>query len=151
MKILMFHAEGFDYRPAVKSLIVGEKVPDEDSRPTLDDPPLPTPGAVDEDAIVVFVHAESGDAERGNKLITKCAKNVKWLANKRKIRQIVLHSFDHLSEDKASPEEANDIIERLAERLGGGGYAIRVTPFGYSSAWTLTVHGDPIAKVFKAL
>ena len=46
----------------------------------------------------VFVTAEPPDVgeERGPKVFKKLLKHVKWLANKRELTTIVLHSFTHL-------------------------------------------------------
>ena len=137
MKLLMFHAEQFGYRAHAR---------------TFDDAPDPdvaehTAGA----AVVVFVHAEEGDAEREAKLVSKAARNVKWLANKRSLRNVVLHSFTHLAATKAPAGFASAFLEALARRLESNGYTVTVTPFGWSCAWNMDVHGDPIAKVFKSI
>ena len=76
---------------------------------------------------------------------------MKWIANKRAAKNIVLHSFTHLSESKAAPEFAEQFLSDAAARLEHAGYRVRLTPFGYSCAWDLAVHGEPVAKVFKAL
>lgn len=133
----MFQASHFSFEPAVQVLP--------------DTGPPPAPGVTDKPAVVVYVHAEPNDAARASKLVTKAAKNVKWLANKGDIRCVVLHSFDHLSELKAAPEDAQSLIDRLKTRLESNGYEVMTTPFGYSCAWSLSVMGAPIAKVFKAL
>ena len=137
MKLLMFHAERFGYRAHVR---IAEGAPEPD-------PAEKAVGA----AVVVFVHAEADDADRGAKLVSKAARNVKWLANKRALRNVVLHSFTHLAPEKAPAEFASAFLDALAERLGSNGYAVTVTPFGWSCAWDIEVHGDPIGKVFKSI
>ena len=59
---------------------------------------------------VVFVHAEAEDEQRRSKVLTKALKNIKWLANKRGLKNIVLHSFTHLAGSKASPEFAHGFL-----------------------------------------
>ena len=103
-----------------------------------------------EDTLVVFIHAEVED-ETKPKLETKVIKNIKWLANKRKLKNIVLHSFTHLSGSTASPEFAQDLLKRLDHRLTDTGYHVWQTPFGYFCEWDLAVYGDSLAKVFKEL
>ncbi len=137
MKLLMFHAERFGYRAHVRTF---EDAPDPD-----------VPGHTVGAAVVVFVHAEEDDPDREAKLVSKAARNVKWLANKRGLRAVVLHSFTHLAPTKAAPEFASAFLEALARRLDSNGYTATVTPFGWSCAWDIDVHGDPIAKVFKSI
>jgi hypothetical protein len=103
------------------------------------------------DAVVIFLHAEEEDEAKGNKLLTKTLKNVKWLANKRGLKNIVLHSFTHLSDSTASSDYAQAFLESAAERLRGTGYRVWLTPFGYFCEWDLSVYGESLAKVFKAL
>jgi hypothetical protein len=103
------------------------------------------------DAAVVFVHAEAEDEPRRAAVLSRIVKNIKWLANKRGLRRVVLHSFSHLSESKSSPAFAGPLIDDAAERLRGAGYEVSTTPFGRSCAWELDVYGEPVAKVFKSI
>lgn len=103
------------------------------------------------EAAVIFIHAERQDEAQRRKVLTKALKNTKWLANKRGLRNVVLHSFTHLGGDTASPEFAQAFLEELAGRLRGTGYQVWMTPFGYVCEWRLSVYGESLAKVFKAL
>ncbi len=132
----MFLAPRFRYRPFVSALDAAQAHGDEASV---------------KDAAVIFVHAEEGDAEESAWLLTKFVKNVKWIANKRDFKDIVLHSFTHLSESKSAPEFAESFLIKASERLSAAGYRVHLTPFGYSCEWELSVHGEPLAKVFKSL
>jgi hypothetical protein len=112
------------------------------------------PGEVAEevrDAVVVFLHAEARDepAEARARALRHTAKHVKWLAGKRDYRTVVLHSFTHLGAENADPAFAKGFLDDLAARLAGAGYAVRQTPFGWFSAWSLDVHGESLAKVWK--
>lgn len=133
MKLLLFQAKQFCWQSFSKTL---DSVPDRDVSETV------------ANAVVVFLHAEAEDEARP-KLETKVVKNIKWLANKRGLENIVLHSFTHLSGSTASPEFAQDLLNRLDDRLTGTGYHVWQTPFGYFCEWDLSVFGDSLAKVFK--
>jgi hypothetical protein len=136
MKLLMFQAERFRFKTFAKTLLQADDrdVDDEVS-----------------EAAVIFVHAEAEDESRRGKALTAALKNIKWLANKRGLRSVVLHSFTHLSESKASPGFAQAFLEDLAVRLQSVGFAVRLTPFGYTCAWDLSVYGETIAKVYKSI
>lgn len=136
MKLLMFEAKRFWWKSFSKTL---EDVPQVHVEETVTD------------AVVIFLHAEEEDEAKGNKLLTKTLKNVKWLANKRGLKNIVLHSFTHLSDSTASSDYAQAFLESAAERLRGTGYRVWLTPFGYFCEWELSVYGESLAKVFKAL
>jgi hypothetical protein len=135
MKLLMFLASRFAFKPFEKT--------------------WPEAGEGGElqaaEAVVVFIHNEPEDEAAPSDLETKFVKNVKWIAGKRGFKNIVLHSFTHLAETSASPEFARAFIENAALRLQNTGYQVKVTPFGWVGAWDLSVYGESLAKVFKAL
>ncbi len=105
------------------------------------------------DAVVAFVHVEGKDvgSSRRASVFRQSLKHIKWLANKRKLRTIVLHSFTHLGGESAPPEAARAFLEDLAERLRHTGYIVHITPFGWVCEWELHVYGESIAKVWKAI
>jgi hypothetical protein len=98
------------------------------------------------DCVVALIQAEADDAEKGKKVLDKLIKNIKWLAGKFGTKKAVLHFFSHLSESRADPDYARDLLDRAAERLKGAGYEAHVTPFGEMK---LHVGGESLAKVFK--
>ena len=79
----------------------------------------------------------------------KAAKNLKWLARKVDVDTVTLHSFAHLSDDRADPEAAAPILADLAERLRNVGYTVHHTPWGYFNEFRMHVEGPSLAKVFK--
>ena len=136
MKLLMFLAKQFTFRPFEKTL------PDADDGG----------GEVQVDnAAVVFVHAEPQDETDAAGLETKFVKNVKWIAGKRELKNIVLHSFTHLADASASPQFAETFLQGAAARLRNTGYQVTLTPFGWVCEWDLSVFGESLAKVFKSL
>jgi hypothetical protein len=136
MKLLMFLAKEFTFRPFEKML------------PEANDSSSEVKVA---DAAVVFVHSEPQDAADPSSLETKFVKNIKWIAGKRGFQNIVLHSFTHLAEDSAPPQYAEAFLQSAAQRLRNTGYQVTLTPFGWVCEWELSVHGESLAKVFKSL
>ena len=138
MRILAFQAERFAWQPFSR---------------TLDDADEHPPGGEVHEAVVAFVHVESFDLDEAHapSIFRRALKHLKWLANKRKLRRFVLHSFAHLGGDNANPRDALDLLQRLQARLEGTGYEVWMTPFGWFCSWTLSVYGDSLAKVYKAI
>jgi len=106
-----------------------------------------------EEVLVVFYHAELEDSaeERRPRVLRHMLKHIKWLANKRGLKNIVLHSFTHLGGATGSPEETRSLITELRRRLEGTGYHVEETPFGWFCSWQLDVHGESLAKVWKEI
>ena len=105
------------------------------------------------ETVVVFVHAEKPDEEehRSHSIQRQTLKHIKWLANKKDLKNIVIHSFTHLGGETASPAFAESFINALAETLRETAYTVWITPFGYFCEWDLSVYGDSLAKVWKEI
>jgi hypothetical protein len=138
MKLLMFLAKQFTFRPFEKTLLDASRG-DGGSEVQM------------QDAAVIFVHAEPQDEADPSGLETKFVKNVKWIAGKRGLKNVVLHSFTHLAETSASPQFAEAFLQSAAARLRNTGYQATLTPFGWVCEWELAVFGESLAKVFKSL
>jgi hypothetical protein len=105
------------------------------------------------EAVVAFLHVEAGDQaeERRTSVFNQTLKHLKWIANKRSLRNVVLHSFTHLGGENAEPAFAEGFLVEMKERLEKTGYQVKQTPFGYFCSWELGVYGDSLAKVWKAI
>jgi hypothetical protein len=134
MKLILFYAHNFYFKTAFKSLA---EVPDMDIKRSVDN------------TVVVFFHVEESDEGNVPGVIQKFVKNTKWLCGKFKTKNVVLHSFNHLSSSKSSPDAAKAILDDVIERLDRTGYAVTITPFGYFNEFKIHVAGDSLAKVYK--
>ena len=138
MKLLCFQAKRFRWKTHSKTLA---EVPDQEVEQEV------------AETLVVFMHAEASDGEndRPASVTRQSLKHIKWLANKRALKNIVLHSFTHLGGDTASPTFAQSFIEAVAARLRASGYQVWITPFGYFCEWDLSAYGESLAKVWKEI
>lgn len=103
------------------------------------------------EAVVAFIHAEAEDEAQSSKVLTKMVKNIKWLAGKFNSKNIVLHSFSHLSGSSASPEFARQILVDAQKRLQTVGFTAQMTPFGYLHEFSVHVSGESLGRVFKEI
>ena len=131
----MIYTDRFAYNPAVKTL---------DDQPDCDEPGEIT------DAVVGLIHAEEADEENASAVEKKLVKNLKWGARKNETQRVVLHTFSHLAETKASAEFTKALLERAAERSRGAGYEIWQTPFGYFLDLDLQAPGRSTARIFAS-
>jgi threonyl-tRNA synthetase editing subunit len=138
MKVLAFLARRFAWRAEVAAAGTSGAAP--------------PPGEARE-AVVAFVHLEPGDLEgeaRASRLRT-LRKHLEWLARKRELKSHVLHSFTHLAAASADAQAAQAFLAELGAALAERGAAVQHTPFGWSCAWELEVHGESLAKVWKEI
>ncbi len=135
MKLLMLYTDRFAYNPAIKTVDV--------------EPDCQEPGEITA-TVVGLIHAEGFDEDNAAGVEKKLVKNLKWGARKNDTQRIVLHTFSHLAETKASAEFTKALLERAAERLRGSGYEIWQTPFGYFLDLDLQAPGRSTARIFTS-
>ena len=135
MKMLMFHVRTFQYRTHTRNLESEEEREEA--------------GETEGPAVLSWLQVESADLEDAASCVRRIVKNLKWHARKVDVPRIVLHSFAHLSSDRADPEGAQAILREVAERLRSVDYEVIETPWGYFNEFQMHVEGPGIAKVFK--
>ncbi len=134
MKLLMIYADKFGYKTNRKGW---EEAPDINEEKEI------------ENALVGFIHLEKEDEEKLSAVETKMIKQLKWAARKNETERIVLHSFAHLSESKASPALIKNLFDSAEERLINSGYQVFQTPFGYFLDLEFKAPGNSLARIFK--
>jgi hypothetical protein len=103
-------------------------------------------------AILSFIQVEQTDEENDLKSREKKLVNhLKWVARKNDTTSIILHSFAHLSESKASPEFTKEIFNEAEKRLLNAGYSVAQTPFGYFLDLNIKAPGFSQARIWASL
>ncbi|HID33450.1 MAG TPA: hypothetical protein EYP25_02585 [Anaerolineae bacterium] len=135
MRVLTFLARSFAWQPFSQ---------------TLPDVPPASSGQA-RNAVVAFIQIEVRDESARARAFRHLLKHLKWLANKKGFRHIVLHSFTHLGGENAAPDFAHAFLLEIGQRLENTGYQVDITPFGYFCSWQLDVYGESLAKVYKEI
>jgi len=135
MKLLMMYTDSFSYEPRSKTLDEFETI---------------TEGKTIENAILAFIQAEEQDEEDIKKIEKKLVKNLKWAAKKNETNRVILHSFAHLSDSKASPQFTKELFDLVDARMKNAEYETIQTPFGYFLDIKLDAPGKSLARVFKS-
>jgi hypothetical protein len=135
MKLLMMYTRSFSYLPQVKNLEAFETINE---------------GATFANALLAFIHAEEEDEADMKKVETKLLKNLKWAAKKNETNKVILHSFAHLSESKASAEFTKELFDKVESRMKNADYETFQTPFGYFLDISLDAPGFSLARIFKS-
>jgi predicted deacetylase len=137
MKVLVIYVDEFSYIPAKKNLESAEDV---------------TEGATFSNSILAFIQVEETDEEYDTKSREKKLVNhLKWTARKNDCQKIILHSFAHLSDSKASVEFTKEIFDLAEKRLQNGGFTTAQTPFGYFLDLNLKAPGHSLARIWATL
>lgn len=137
MKVLVMFVDEFSYTPAQKNLENAEEI---------------TKGARFKDSILAFIQVEESDEEKNVKSREKKLVNhLKWTARKNDCKSVVLHSFAHLSESKASTAFTKDLFTQAEKRLQNANFKTAQTPFGYFLDLTIKAPGFSLARIWASL
>lgn len=137
MKVLCMFVDEFSYNPKQKNLENTEEI---------------TEGKQFSKAILSFIQVEQTDEENDLKSREKKLVNhLKWVARKNDTISIILHSFAHLSESKASPEFTKELFNEAEKRLLNAGYSVEQTPFGYFLDLNIKAPGFSQARIWASL
>jgi len=137
MKVLVIYCSSFSYHPASKTL------PDVEDIIT---------GNSYTDCIAAFIQVEESDelqelSGREKKLVN----HLKWTARKNNTNTVVLHSFAHLSDSKATIDYTRSMFDLAEKRLRNGGYTTGQTPFGYFLDLKIDAPGFSLARIWASL
>lgn len=137
MKVLVMFVEIFSYQPTVKTLETAKQV---------------TEAATFSNSILAFIQVEEADeqydlASREKKLVN----HLKWTARKNNCNSIILHSFAHLSDSKASVGFTQAIFNLAEKRLQNAGFITVQTPFGYFLDLEIKAPGYSLARIWASL
>jgi len=137
VKVLTMFVDEFSYYPQQKNIENVEEVVE---------------GRQFSKAILSFIQVERSDEEidiksREKKLVN----HLKWVARKNETNSVILHSFAHLSESKASPEFTKNLFNEAEKRLQNGGYSAAQTPFGYFLDLNIKAPGFSLARIWASL
>lgn len=132
----MIYCDRFAYKPAIKTL---EEVAEH------------TESREFTNTQVAYIQVEEGDEapDRQKSIEKKLLNFIKWISRKNNTKNVVLHSFAHLSESKASPEFTKELFNRIEKRLKNVDFEVAQTPFGYFLDLDVQAPGFSLARVFQ--
>ncbi|WP_319265817.1 threonyl-tRNA synthetase editing domain-containing protein [uncultured Draconibacterium sp.] len=137
MKVLVMYIDEFSYQPARKNLDEVEDI---------------TEGAAFSDSILAFIQVEESDEEKDVKSREKKLVNhLKWTARKNNCKSVILHSFAHLSESKASVDFTKELFDLAEKRLQNADFTTAQTPFGYFLDLNIKAPGFSLARIWATL
>jgi len=137
MKVLVMYVDGFAYKPAQKNLDSADEIVE---------------GGSFTDSILAFIQVEESDEEKGVKSREKKLVNhLKWTARKNNCKKVILHSFAHLSESKASVDYTKELFDLAETRLQNAEFTTAQTPFGYFLDLEIKAPGYSLARIWASL
>jgi len=135
MKLLCFYCNEFSFTPKIK---------------TLQEYPDVMEGKVFHNLILAFIQAEKQDETNAKSVEKRLLNQLKWVARKNETKNIVLHSFAHLSDSKADHNFTKILLDNVETRLKNVDYIVSQTPFGYFLDIKMDAPGKSLARIFSS-
>jgi threonyl-tRNA synthetase len=136
--LLFIHSDYIEYEAKEKTRIA-EELEDARKRERI------------EEALVVFVAVERGDAANARHIVEKAADEISSIVEQVNAERVVLYPYAHLSSELASPEQSVEILRDLAEYLHASGMEVKRAPFGWYKSFTLRCKGHPLSELSRKI
>ena len=139
MKLLLIHAEKFEYEVRQKALEEAEEVEEAGRRVAV------------ENALICFTTVEGVDEGNLGWVVSRAADEVEDVAGRLGVRRVVVYPYAHLSPDLARPAVAVEALKMLAAELESRGFEVVRAPFGWYKRFTLSCVGHPLAELSRTV
>ncbi|RJX15921.1 threonine--tRNA ligase [Candidatus Bathyarchaeota archaeon] len=139
MRILLIHADKFSYEVKDKALKDAEKIEENQKSYST------------KEVLVVFCAVEKIDEKNPEEVLEKTFNSIVEVAEKIKVKNVVVYPYAHLSSDLASPSNAVKILHQLTKKLAEKDYQVRAAPFGWYKSFELSCKGHPLSELSRTI
>jgi threonyl-tRNA synthetase len=139
MRLLLVHADRFEYEAREKAVKEPEPLDESHKRGAL------------ENGLVVFSTVERNDEKEPEQIATNAASSIEEVLGWLKTKRVMVYPYAHLSTSLASREPAISILKALEEKLVQKGYEVSRSPFGWYKSFTITAKGHPLSELSRTI
>src|SRR3989475_8687019 len=139
MRLLLIHADKFEYESKEKAVKEAESIPDHVKKGSL------------QDGLVVFTTVEKGDEASPENTATNAAASIEEVLGWLKTKRVMIYPYAHLSTDLASREPAIATLKILESKLSEKGYEVSRAPFGWYKSFTISAKGHPLSELSRTV
>ena len=139
MRLLLVHADRFEYEAREKAVKEPEPLDESHKRGAL------------ENGLVVFSTVEKNDEQEPEQIASNAASSIEEVLGWLKTKKVMVYPYAHLSTSLASREPAISILKALEEKLAQKGYEVSRSPFGWYKSFTITAKGHPLSELSRTI
>src|SRR5712692_2096476 len=139
MRLLLIHADKFEYESKEKAVKEPELLPDHAKKGML------------QDGLVVFTTVEKGDEASPENTATNAAASIEEVLGWLKTKRVMIYPYAHLSTDLAGREPAIETLKILEAKLAEKGYEVSRAPFGWYKSFTISAKGHPLSELSRTV
>ena len=139
MRMLLIHADHFEYNVLEKAIDHPEEVSDSEKT------------GVAENALVLFCTVEKADEKDPDNISRNAVSSIREVAAWVKTKKIVIYPYAHLSSSLASRDTAISILKRLHAELAREGFEVTRSPFGWYKSFKISCKGHPLSELSRTI
>src|SRR5437867_208683 len=139
IRLLLIHADKFEYESKEKAVKEPESIPDHARKGML------------QDGLVVFTTVEKGDEASPENTATNAATSIEEVLGWLKTNRVMIYPYAHLSTDLAGREPAIETLKILEGKLAEKGYEVSRAPFGWYKSFTISAKGHPLSELSRTV
>jgi threonyl-tRNA synthetase len=139
MRILLIHADHFEYQILEKAVADPEAVADSEKT------------GVAENALIAFCTIEKADEKNSKNVVLNAVKSIQEVADWVKTNRIVVYPYAHLSSSLASGDVAIPILVDMRVELERRGYEATKSPFGWYKSFKISCKGHPLSELSRTI
>lgn len=139
MRILLIHADHFEYETKEKAIEKPEEIPESDRQRTF------------ENVLVAFSTVEKTDTNNETMIARNAAQAIAEVAEQVRPAKIVVYPYAHLSSSLGSRDMAIDLLKQTEANLRESGYDVSRSPFGWYKAFKISCKGHPLSELSRTI
>src|SRR5947207_3871902 len=139
LRLLLIHADKFEYESKEKAVKEPESIPDHAKRGGL------------QDGLVVFTTVEKGDETSPENTATNADASIEEVLGWLKTSRVMIYPYAQLSTDLAGREPAISTLKILEQKLAEKGYEVSRAPFGWYKSFTISAKGHPLSELSRTV
>ena len=139
MRVLLIHAESFEYQVREKAVEEPEKFEASRSHGQM------------ENVLVAFCTIEKDDEKDPVRVAANGSEAVREVADQVRTKNIMLYPYAHLSSSLASRDPAIKVVATMEDLLKNIGFTVQRSPFGYYKSFRLHCLGHPLAELSRTI
>jgi len=139
MKILLIHADHFEYETKKKALKDPEEIRDERKKDSMDE------------VLVVFSTVEKMDADNIEEIVQNASDAIDEVAEQVKAKNIMIYPYAHLSSELGTKTTAIPLLRKVEKNLIDRGYTVARSPFGWYKSFEIRCKGHPLAELSRTI
>lgn len=139
MRLLIIHAEEFEYEAREKATDNAEKLNENNKSGKFNN------------ILVCFTTIEKIDGREPGKICKKAALELSKVSSRVGVNEVVIYPYAHLSDNLASPDTALRLLKELENSVRGEGLKVHRAPFGWYKSFSIKCIGHPLAEVSRTI